>query len=107
MLGSVGIMANTSDKGYVKAHNNVRVLDLIPGDVVSLPLADLQAVFVGVVVPHPLHPTLALVIWRAGNPYGARGKWYHDALSLDQIVGNTWPTSDNDRTKALRWALNA
>lgn len=84
--------------------SNVPVADLIPGDVVSAPLSDLTAVFV-TQCEHPLWPGLQLVIWRQGNPHQSRGIWFHDALSFEQVVGNTWATNDQDRIKALRWAL--
>lgn len=88
----------------IQKGDNVRVRDLVPGDIVRLPMDDLSAVFL-TQCPHPIWDNVQLVIWRMGNPSVGRGNWSHDALSLDQVVGNTDSTSELRRHKALLWAL--
>lgn len=96
-----------TDKGQkYPAQSSIRVIDLIPGDVVTIPITGESAVFVGR-LQHPLYTEFQMVIWRMGNPYGNRGVWHHDALSKEQVVGNTWTTSDKEREEALRWALKS
>lgn len=58
-----------------------------------------RAVFVAVSFPHPLYPSLALVIWRLDTG------WSHDALSLNQDVGEPVPDGHVARTARLRKAL--
>lgn len=83
---------------------NIKVKDLIPGMTVSVPFTDMTAVFVGQ-LPHPIWTKMQMVIWREGNFHTKRGKWFHDALSPEQVVGNTWKMTEEQREKNLRWAL--
>jgi len=74
-----------------------RVLDLQPGDEVSLP-GD-SAVFIAR-TDHPLYIGLDLVIWRLAD-----GSWSHDALNSRQVVGEVTPSTDVGRIDRLRTAL--
>lgn len=78
------------------------VRDLIPGDAVidRLGMFDGDPVFVARVEPHPLYPTLVMVIWRMPDR-----SWSHDALDARQEVGDTRPASAEQRTSRLRAAL--
>lgn len=76
---------------------NVRVIDLLPGDVVEL--AGKSAVFVARTT-HPIWPTLELVIWRL-----ERNTWSHDALSPLQVVGDCVAADPETRQARLRAAL--
>jgi hypothetical protein len=61
----------------------MRIADLQPGDIVSIPnLPDQQCtwVFVGMITPHPMFPGLTLVIWARCVP-GKDTEWSMDALN--------------------------
>lgn len=58
----------------------VRVWDLMPGDLVSIATGE-SAVFIQN-APHPIWPHLCLVVWKLDS-----GAWSHDALDARQVVG--------------------
>jgi hypothetical protein len=74
-----------------------RLLDLIPGDEVTL--AGRSAVFIAR-TDHPLYSILDLVIWRLDD-----GSWSHDALDPRQEVGEVTPSDLATRIGRLRSAL--
>ena len=74
-----------------------RVRELTPGDLVLL--GGRAATFVAETA-HPLWPKLRLVVWRLRG-----GEWSHDALGLDQEVGDVEPGGAEDRERRLREAL--
>jgi hypothetical protein len=77
----------------------VRVSELLPGDLVTLPEADASATFIQQ-VQHPLWPHLRLVIWKLDD-----GTWSLDALDARQDVGLRADLSHADRKQALQRAL--
>lgn len=81
----------------------VHVIDLLPGDLVTMPGARKPATFVASTA-HPLWPHLHLVVWRlpAGHP---AGDWSHDALDPRQVVGTRVPSTHGERQARLRHAL--
>jgi len=83
----------------------IRLIDLAPGDVVTIGTS--KACYVGRVDPHPLWPRMSLVIWRMGT-----GGWSLDALSYayvingeSETVGVDGPEAASRRAKALHNAL--
>ena len=77
-----------------------RVRELIPGDLVYLHSPPgRSAVFIAETA-HPLYPGLRLVVWKLGD-----GTWSHDALHLNQEVGEVRTTSDAERQRWLRQSL--
>lgn len=74
-----------------------RVSDLTPGDEVML--LGRSAVFVAQ-TEHPIWPGLRLVVWKLDD-----GSWSHDALDARQEVGDTRPSTADDRMTKLRYAL--
>ncbi len=78
----------------------MKLMALLPGDKVELPGTSRWAIYVGRVIPHPIYPTLALVIWRLDD-----GTWSHDALDPQQDVGNVTTRSNDKRQANLRWAF--
>ncbi len=74
------------------------VADLIPGDIVDVPVAG-AGTFVAR-CQHPIWPHLQLVIWRLAD-----GTWSLDALDARQYVGHARPANHLDRDLALRHAL--
>lgn len=79
-----------------------RVVDLIPGDEVTI-FGGSSAVFVAR-TDHPIWPNLQLVVWRLpkGHPIG---EWSHDALSPVQEVGDVTRSTPDERQARLRAAL--
>jgi len=77
----------------------VRLADLEPGDIVSLPGSPATGVFVAR-AKHPLWPALDLVVWRLSD-----GTWSHDALDPLQDVGQAQPSTPERRQQVLRDAL--
>lgn len=73
--------------------------DLSPGDLVTLSVTDLSAVFIAR-TEHPLWPHLQLVIWKMPD-----GSWSHDALFAHQEIGTITPSAPEERTARLRRAL--
>lgn len=73
------------------------VCDLVPGDTVVL--NGTPAIFI-TRTQHPLWPQLELVIWRLPD-----GSWSHDALSVDQFVGQAQPADVFSRKAALQRAV--
>lgn len=76
---------------------NVRVIDLLPGDVVRL--GDGSACFIARTA-HPVYPTLQMVVWRLHT-----GEWSHDALDPAQVVGDRDEVDDDLRAKRLRFSF--
>lgn len=75
-----------------------RVSDLMPGNKVTL--LNRSAVFIAR-TEHPLWPHLQLVVWKMDD-----GTWSHDALNIDQHVGNIEPWAEPlDRRANLQRAL--
>lgn len=83
---------------------NVKVNELKPGDIVSLPIGGELATFVAQTT-HPVYEGLQLVIWRMGTRFGEQGRWSHDALDHRQVVGTAWSNSEEERRVSLVWAL--
>jgi hypothetical protein len=81
----------------------VRVIDLLPGDHVTMPGARKPATFVASTA-HPLWPHLQLVVWRLPAGHSA-GDWSHDALDLRQVAGTRVPSTHGERQSRLRDAL--
>lgn len=79
------------------ADQNVRVIDLLPGDLVAN--YGMEAVFISR-EPHPKYKGLALVHWRL-----MEGDESHDALSYEQVVGDRKPSTDEQRDQRLRAAV--
>lgn len=82
----------------------VRVCYLMPGDLVimrdSTPLMPKEAVFIGKVTPHPLYPTLCMVIWWLPEIQ----EYSFDALSpIQELPGYT--TKHLERIERLRQIL--
>ena len=73
-------MTATPEPTVIK--RNVRVCELVVGDVVSLPGTDRSGTFLGR-SDHPKYPTLQAAVWRMEN-----GEWFIDALSALQEVGD-------------------
>lgn len=73
--------------------------DLLPGDLVTLSVTDLSAVFIAR-TEHPLWPHLQLVIWKMSD-----GSWSHDALFAQQEIGTIAPSTSDERKARLRRAL--
>lgn len=82
--------------GDYECVKNVRVVDLRPGDVVRDFMDALGSIFV-VATPHPVYPTLQLVVWRLAD-----GTWSHDALDARQVVGNRDDIDEHERARRLR-----
>jgi hypothetical protein len=78
-----------------------RIMDLLPGDKVTLPAPEglRSAVFVAQ-TQHPLWQRLRLVVWRLDS-----GEWSHDALDAAQVVGEVHPSTRAERIDRLRAAL--
>lgn len=70
-----------------------RVRNLLPGDRVTL--GDQTAVF-ACRMPHPIWPTMQLVVWRLAD-----GEWSLDALGEDQEVGAVAASSRAQRQARL------
>lgn len=73
------------------------VSSLFPGEVVHM--MGRQAVYIEQ-APHPIYAGLRLVLWKLDT-----GEWSHDALDPRQEVGETLPSTPEERRVALRWAL--
>lgn len=67
--------------------SDVRVDELMPGDIVTAGLGE-QACFIAQ-TKHPLWPQLQLVVWRLQD-----GSWSHDALDSRQVVGEVDPNRE-------------
>lgn len=79
----------------------MRVVHLLPGMRIKDPTQyDIAHTFVAQ-CPHPLYPSLQLVIWRLHD-----GTWSHDALSPNQDVGEPMPFAGNDLELSLRKAFH-
>ncbi len=89
--------------GPLQRIESVRVRELRPGDTVSVTnLREITAIHVATVDPHPLYRHLALVVWRMSD-----GTWSHDALDLDQVVGDVdRPRTNTETADRLRAALH-
>jgi hypothetical protein len=74
------------------------VIQLVPGEKVADPMGA-EHTFVAQ-TPHPLYPSLQLVIWRMAD-----GSWSHDALSPAQDVGQVLPSDPSLRVANLRKAF--
>lgn len=74
-----------------------RVLQLTPGDEVGA--FGRSGTFIAR-CPHPLFPGLQLVVWKMDD-----GSWSHDALRVEQDVGEAAPTTEASRELRLRRAL--
>lgn len=76
-----------------------RVCDLVPGDILVGPDGE-RGTFIQK-APHPIWPSLMLVIWRMEH-----GEWHHDALSiLQELPGTVEPIQPAERLENLRDAL--
>lgn len=75
---------------------------LEPGDVVDLsgPNGVEWGVFVGLIIPHPIHPSFTLAIWRLMN-----GSYSFDCLKITQDIGQVRVVSELQRRSSLNWAL--
>lgn len=73
------------------------VADLVPGDVVDL--GDDSATFIAR-TQHPIWPSMQLVVWRLAD-----GTWSHDALRMQQDVGQARPADVFSRQAELRRTL--
>lgn len=76
-----------------------QVRELLPGDVVFLPGAEVSGVFI-TRTPHYRYPGLELVVWRLSD-----GQFSFDALRPDQHVGNVQPQTAEERARRLEIAL--
>lgn len=90
----------------VLARAGTTVLELQPGDLVTLPSPNgyVSSTFVAQTA-HPIWPHLRLVIWRTDPKLGLPGDWSHDALDPHQVVGTVTPATSAERAERLRAAL--
>lgn len=82
------------------------VMDLQPGDLVTLPGPHglISSTFVAQTA-HPIWPHLRLVVWRTDPELRLPGDWSHDALDPRQVVGTVTPSTSAERAERLRAAL--
>jgi hypothetical protein len=78
----------------------VIVNELVPGQMFDMPFGD-RATFIARSAPHPIYPSLALVIWWLDDGDG----WSFDALSPAQDVGEALPSSPSERQARVRTVL--
>lgn len=79
----------------------MRISDLKPGDQWFID-DDHGATFVGAFTPHPVYPSLALVIWWLHHEQ----RWSLDALRITQeIPGRLVPVGEHHRMRNLRQVL--
>lgn len=85
----------------------MRLADLKPGDIVSIPnLPDQQStwVFVGMVTPHPLFWNLSMVIWARCVP-GKDTEWSMDALNPHMEINYMMKVESRNNMANLRKVL--
>ncbi len=79
----------------------MRIRDLTPGDVVTG--TEEQAVYIGRIDPHPLHPSLSLVIWWLDRT----SDYSFDALSAAMELPADQSVTSHDREGQIRRVLHA
>lgn len=84
----------------------MRMMDLRPGDILTMPAAPDNApkwgVFMGKISDHPLYPQLMMFIWRLSDD-----SYTFDALSPIQRIepNEVWSPPQPERNDNIRWAI--
>lgn len=76
----------------------MKIYNLTPGDRVTI--GTITATFIAQ-TQHPLWTNLQLVTWWLPE----EERWSHDALAINQDVGEVTPSTPEDRKRRLREAL--